>query len=145
MSNGFLDLVFAQRKLGGGNKLRSLISIRVPPEGVRRLVQSIEPPFITSIRAIAERNGIEGQPFCAIDEEPAQAVALTANLVSIAYSGYEAEMNLFSFSPMAAHQLKFGAEPCIEPVARVDMNAHMLLTLVEFIYGVKDSLSPEIS
>lgn len=143
--DGFLRLIFAQRKVGDDASLRSLVEINVPPEGVRRFIESCTSQFMEGFRGFIVKNGIGEDRLSPITAEPPQAVSLAANLLAAAYSGREAEMYFFHIAPMAIHQVRNGAVPSLDPIVRVDMRTSLLAAVIAFVLRMKDSLPPEVT
>jgi len=142
LSSDFLVLAFGQRTYSGTG-LRSLVIISVPAEAVRQFITTFS-GFDTLIREFVSRNNIDPIPLHPIDNEPDQTVSLRCNVIATAFSGREATMDFYRLSPMAVvHKIRVGKPPVVDPVVRVDMSTSLLVSLVDYVLGIKDKLPEE--
>jgi hypothetical protein len=122
--------IFVQENLVG--MPRSMITVKMYAEAVRAFVETLS-PVREALASFRERTGMVVPKPVTPDTEPEQTIALTANVVQAAFSGFEAEMRLYHISPYSTHiASKSGLNRIpIEPVVQVDFPTAMFAALVE--------------
>jgi len=92
-SGEVIRLMFGQASLSA-EKVRSVVIVSLSPDAVRNLLKSLE-NFLPSFREFFHAKRVEaGQPPC-VQGGATPTVALVANLISITFSGREAELDFF--------------------------------------------------
>jgi hypothetical protein len=126
-----VQFIFAQRKIVGTG-LRSLVAVSISFEAIAWFRRSYS-NMLPSLRKVAKEKSIQRpDPLDLGNEEPGQAVEMTANLIAIAFVGRDACIDLYSASPFSFRALRNnGAELPIEPLLRVDLTSGALLSMVE--------------
>jgi hypothetical protein len=137
----FVRLHFGQ--LRRDSILRSLVIVRLPVEAVRRLLRAVD-PFLLVARGYLDKNEIPSRSIAALESEPEQTVALTANIMSAAQVGRECCMDLFHLSAWdLRNTMQGGNSVGIEPVLRVDAATSLIVPLLEKLLAEQETLPRE--
>ena len=132
-----LKVCFAQRKLAS-DSLRSMLVVHIPYEGVYRFLESLD-GFVSTLKEFAKKVDLAKAQLMDIKEEPAQTVALTANIVGVSFSGRDACLDFYHTSAFAIMALKSGGPFVVDPVVRVTLTSGQLLSIIERVQAMKDS------
>jgi hypothetical protein len=138
-----VKLYFAQRKIVGDG-LRSLVSVAVSFEATKWFRRSYG-NLLPSLRHFVNEKSIHRPDSLAFgNEEPAQTVELTANIIAVAFVGSEACIDIYSASPFAFRAIRDGGNQLpIEPLLRVDLTSGALLTMLEDIEGFAGKIAAD--
>lgn len=123
-----VKVCFAQKRLGGGEVLRSALVVHIPFQGIGRFLKS-QDNFLPSMQEFAERVQLPQVQLIDIKDEPAQTVALTANIIGASFSGWDACIDLYHTSAFAIWMLKDGGPLVVDPVVRVTLTTAQLLAI----------------
>lgn len=138
-----IHIMFGQTTINR-ERLRSLVVIKVYPETIRRFLGTCG-TFWPQFQAFIERNKIEKPKLMPLKEEPAQVVALVANVLAAGYTGREAVMDFYHFNALALKKLNESSELAVDPVVRIDLSAAALAALIETLNNLKEELPPEVT
>ncbi len=133
--------LFGQKALDS-ERLRSIVVVSVFPDPIHNFLRTcdvtpegVQGNFLSGLTDFLSRNEIAPTPPQTFREEPAQAVALTSNLISVTYVGREAELDFFHLAPNALRKVNKDSEVAVDPIVRIDLAtsalAGILLRLVE--------------
>lgn len=134
---------FGQRKKSG--ELRSLVLIDLTPESARQIVSSCK-TFYPELRNYLKRYSIPQLPLAAVQEEPEQTVLLQANIFLVARAGRECSLDCHNASPWFVHRLTRnhpGADAELEPVVRVNLDSGLMMSLLDRLHELIETLPPE--
>jgi hypothetical protein len=137
--NEVVRFMFGQRAINGSDQLRSLVLVKVYPEPARGLIER-SAPFIRNIKDFLARNNIPVHEVQQLVEEPAQTVALTANMMSITFAGREAEWDFFHLPPSGMRKLSERSDIVVDPVVRIDLATSSLAAIINRL----EQLVPEL-
>lgn len=136
------QLLFGQRKIASTD-LRSLVAVSVSPDAARRFVQTCE-TFLPETQQTIEKLGIKRPPLLALSAEPAQTVAVAANIIAAARAIAEASFDFYHTSAFSLHALKTREVLAVDPILRVDLPAGLQLAIIEELVNLMDRLPLEV-
>jgi hypothetical protein len=133
-------LCFGQSKLTGG--LRSLLVIYMTPEAAGQFLKICEGNnFRESMTKAFQKERWPVATLATVEEEPAQTVALTANLLAAGFSGREACIDFYHASPFAMAQFRTESRRVpIYPVVRIDFPANLFVAILEALEQHREDL-----
>jgi hypothetical protein len=136
--NEYVRLMFGQAKIGIG-LLRSLVVIHMVPGSVRQFLDSCR-DFGPSARKFAVERGLPVSVLQPLSDEPPQTVALTANILAVAFADWETAMDFYSISPWAIRELANPSvrESAVDPVVRVQLPTSLFIAMLNRL----DELAP---
>jgi hypothetical protein len=135
-SNGFVHLVFWQKKITG-NEARSMVVLSLTSFAVLQYLQNAEAQ-IDQLEKTTGKLKIEGS-LEKLPEEPAQTVCLAANIIATGWSGREACMDFYHASPFVFGMLANNGKFAAEPIVRVSLSTGVLLALFRQLELLKPS------
>jgi hypothetical protein len=136
-----IRFIFGQRALTG-EKLRSVVVVNVYPEVIRGLMgRSAE--FLQKIHEFLERNSLSAPANGSLPEEPAQTVALSANMMSITFAGREAEWDFFHLPPSGMRKIADSADLVVDPVVRIDLATRLVAGILQALERLLPALPQE--
>ncbi|MBI4703441.1 MAG: hypothetical protein HY744_20195 [Deltaproteobacteria bacterium] len=136
--DGRVQILFAQRRCLAG--LRSLVVVNVSPEGVRNILASCV-EFLPRLREYLDSRKLPAAVPLERTEEPAQAVALVANLALIAYADTEALIDFYHASAWSLRVLAQGGQDlAVDPVVRVDLSVTLLRLVLDRLQELEREL-----
>jgi hypothetical protein len=124
-------LLFGQRKISGSS-LRSLLVVHLSNESLTQLAD-ISRQISVQLSAYLKERKLDTISFLDINEEPAQTIGFSANIIGCAYAGTEATMDFFHASAFAMHQALTNASAPqlgLDPVVRVNIPSRLLSTIL---------------
>ncbi len=134
-------ILFGQTKVVGEG-LRSLISIAMSPEAVRRFLESCR-DFYPRLADFMARNGLPDVPLCEIREEPTQTVQLVANLAAVSHAGREVCADFYYVSPWAVRALPRNHDMAIDPIVRIDTSVGVIMAVLHALFAMEHDLPGE--
>jgi hypothetical protein len=140
--NEFVRFMFAQREISG-EKLRSVVMVNVYPEPARQIVTR-SAQFISNIHSFLDRNGIPIRPMHKLADEPAQTVALSANMISVTFAGREAEWDFFHLPPSGMKKLAERTDVVVDAVVRIDLATSLVAGIIQALEGLLPELPQEV-
>jgi len=146
-TDDIVHLLFGQAQvIGNGGKLRSMLDIHVPAQGIRHFLQSIEshtmPETLTSLRA---KLGQEGRGLYEITEEPKETFSLPVNMIAVAISSREACLDMYYADTFVMSRAVQGVgRLTADPVVRISLPSAVLLAVIAKLESLRDSLPENI-
>ena len=137
--NDAVLLVFSQR--GVMSAARSLVEVRMYPEGIRNFVKSFL-EFLPRVETFVGQHAIKVPDLEIPKEEPAQSVALSASVVLAAHTAREAELSFFHLSPMLVYRAGShnSAQIPVDSVVRVELPTGLLLAMMRKLRALEAEL-----
>lgn len=135
-------LLFGQKRVVGVG-LRSLVTVAVSPDPLRRFMDTCD-KFVPDLNAFLTCFAMEKAPLLEILEEPAQTVAVAANIIMAARAGREATLDFYLTSAASLYDLGRRERVAVDPILRVDLPTVLLAALLDRIAKIRDKLPPEI-
>ncbi len=129
-ARGQVRLLLGQRKVTDPGVLRSLLVVHMVRDTIRQLVISANGMNHPTISEIIARTGAEPEEAFKVSEEPAQTVAVTANMAAIALSGEEAVIDLYHASAFSVSAAQHAKKIAVEPVVRIDLSLSIFVGLL---------------
>ncbi len=127
-----LALLFGQKRLSG-NKLRSLLIVRMPAPRVLMMLKTVSEMKSPTLAEVAKALAITTEHLPPVPEEPDQTLALASNMAMLAFSGREACLDFYHSSPFAVAAAPKAQKLAVEPVVRVEMRTGALLAMLDHI------------
>jgi hypothetical protein len=121
--------IFVQEKLDGS--ARSMLSVKTYCDAARQFHETLGPlrPYMEKYLALGAKVSVMPKA------EPEQTLAVAANLIQAAFTGFEAEMRFYYVSPYALHtsNQNSSSQVAIDPVVQVDFPMTMLVALIKHL------------
>ncbi len=134
-----VTLIFGQTRLGGIG-YRSLVLIGISGAGIHQLLKSSTPMLIAA-RKYAERYQVPPIPLSEINEDvPGQTVPFIANLATAGFTGRDACMDYYNYSPFSVQIAAGGGEFQAEAVVRVNLPTALMLKIYDRLDELKSEL-----
>jgi hypothetical protein len=127
--DSLVRVAFGQRKYGRQD-LRNLLVVHIGSQAIIQFVDSINAITLPTYDEIAHQMKIVPAPMYKIEAEPEQTVAVAANMLLSAVSGYEAVLDLYKYSAFSLMAAQRESKLAIDPVARIDLPTAQFFGLI---------------
>lgn len=130
-ANQTIRISFGQQRLNNDGKLRSLVVVLLSPPSIAEFIKSTHSVVNPSFAEIAERVGFVAEELPKLREEPDQSIALAANMILVAMSGFDSCLDFYQASPFAIRTAAHTHKLAVEAVVRIDLRSGLLLGLLD--------------
>jgi hypothetical protein len=127
---GNVQLLFAQRRIGG-DELRSLLVIQMSPAGAVRLLAAAAQLSPHSLDDLVQQGIVQVERSRPITVEPAQTVEMAAGFCLFAAGPDMATLDFYQASAFALSAVPHAKKLAVDPVVRIDIRTSLLIGLVE--------------
>jgi hypothetical protein len=136
-----VELAFAQHRRDGSGAPRSMVIVSVTPDCVHQFLES-SAGFRDLLSSFSAQYQLPTVPLRQLNQEPASAVTLSANVLMAAYAGHSACIDCFSISPWAFRSVSHTEDLAIEPVVRIELPTALLDPILNRLAEIRSTLPP---
>ncbi|MFL9979729.1 hypothetical protein [Paraburkholderia graminis] len=142
--NRIANLLFGQEKVGGSGALRSLIELKMNPDGIAMFLGVAGSMQGITVDELFAMSRAPVESLRKIEQEPEQTVAFAANMVSASFTTQEACLDFYQASASSMAQAKVTRQIAVDPVVRVELRLALAVALLKELKRVSAELTSAV-